>query len=86
MIFQSRGTPEFWSMYHRLPRQVRILARKNYALWLDNPWHPSLHFKKVGGNKWSVRIGLDYRAIGEFDDEEFTWDWIGPHAEYDRLV
>ncbi len=48
--------------------------------------HPSLHFKKIGGSKWSVRIGIYYRTIGKFEGDSFVWDWIGTHADYDRLV
>lgn len=49
------------------------------------PFHPSLHFKKIGGGKWSIRLGIDYRAIGIFQDGVFVWDWIGSHSEYNRL-
>ena len=30
-----------------LPKQIRDVADKNFALLKDNPSHPSLHFKKV---------------------------------------
>jgi len=34
-----------------------------------------------------LRIGLHYRATGRFADRAvFVWDWIGTHAEYDRLA
>ena len=47
----------------------------------------SLHFKKVGADNWSVRIGLNYRAIGKFSkDGAFLWEWIGSHADYDKRV
>lgn len=86
MKFSSRGTPEFWQLYHELPADVRVVARKIYRLWRMDALHPSLHFKKVGGRKWSIRVGIHYRAIGKFDGDGFVWDWIGTHAEYDRLV
>ena len=34
----------------------------------------------------SVRIGRSYRALGIRQQDEVTWFWIGPHAEYDQLV
>ena len=86
MTFPSRTTPEFWELYRKLPEEIRTLARKNYRLWSLFPLHPSLRFKKIGEGKWSVRLGRDYRAVGMFDADGFVWDWIGNHADYDRLV
>jgi len=40
-----------------------MLARKKYRVWRENPNHPSLHFKKVAADTWSVRIGASYRAL-----------------------
>jgi len=34
-----------------------------------------------------VRISLGYRAVGvKSDGDEIIWFWIGPHAEYDKLI
>jgi hypothetical protein len=46
--------------------EVRKAAKRSYGLWHADPFHPSLHFKKVGGENWSVRVGAGYRAIGTF--------------------
>ena len=63
---KSRATRRFWKCFHELPTEVQELAEKNYALWQRDPTHPSLHFKKLkgGGNRFSVRVGIAYRAIG----------------------
>jgi hypothetical protein len=47
-----------------------------------------LHFKKLEGedNIYSVRIGLDYRALAVMKKDGIVWYWIGNHSEYDRLV
>ena len=83
----SRTTARFWHCYRKLPPEIRSLARKNYALWHNDPSHFSLRFKPVGNGEWSARIGLHYRATGRFADRAvFVWDWIGTHAEYDRLA
>jgi len=37
--------------YRDLPPDVRKLARKNYQLWREEPFYPSLNFKKIGGGK-----------------------------------
>jgi plasmid maintenance system killer protein len=44
-----------------------MAARRAYALFAQNPDHPSLRFKKLGGydRVWSVRVNEQYRAIGE---------------------
>ena len=84
MTLQSRGTPEFWRLYHTLPEEVRATARKNYRLWQANAFHPSLHFKPVGGSNWSARVGEGNRAMGKFVGAEFVWSWIGSHADYDK--
>ena len=86
MIFPSRATPEFWKLYRDLPAEVRSLARKNYQLWREQPFRPSLKFKKIGREKWSVRVGIHYRAVCKFERDIFVWAWIGTHGEYDRLV
>ncbi|HLX61873.1 MAG TPA: hypothetical protein VKX17_11370 [Planctomycetota bacterium] len=71
-----------------LPREIRKQAREAYALFEDNPNHPSLQFKCVNKKDrvYSVRISIDYRAVGELDGHEIIWFWIGPHAEYDKLI
>lgn len=86
MSFPSTGSPEFWEAYYNLPKPVRAVARKNYHLWQAEPFHPSLNFKKIGGENWSARVGKHHRAMGKFVEGGFLWNWIGTHAEYDRLA
>ena len=77
--------PSFWEALDGLPREIQELARANYELLRENPRHPSLHFKKVGGH-WSVRVGLGYHALGTDAEDGVLWAWIGTHAEYNRLI
>ncbi|TLD72678.1 hypothetical protein FEM03_00975 [Phragmitibacter flavus] len=79
------ATPRFWSAYDQLPAAVRAVADANYELLKNNPFHPSLHFKKVG-RFWSVRAGLKYRALGVQEDDTIIWFWIGSHSDYDKLI
>jgi hypothetical protein len=85
---RARASPRFWAAYRELPPGIRDPARKAYCLFLENPRHPSLHFKKVHNRDpiYSVRVTLGYRALGLLEDEDITWFWIGSHAEYDRLL
>ena len=80
-----RATARFWSCFDKLPVRIQITARKNYELIKDNPKHPSLHFKQVGGF-WSARVGIHYRALALEDEGDFIWVWIGIHEEYERLI
>ena len=80
-----RASPRFWSCYRRLPDDIQRLTDRAYELLQQDLRHPSLHFKKVGA-LWSVRVGLHYRALAVEDGSDFVWEWIGTHAEYDRLV
>jgi hypothetical protein len=80
--------PRFWRCYQQLPASVQELADKTYELLKFDPFHASLHFKKVGRRKelWSVRVGDHYRALGREKPEGIVWFWIGTHAEYDGLI
>ena len=80
-----RTTARFWTRFARLPEAVQRVSRQNFELLKENPAHPSLHFKKVG-KLWSVRVGLNHRALALEDGADFMWIWIGPHDEYKRLI
>jgi len=56
------ASSDFWAHYQRLPKKVQDLADESYALLKADPYHPSLHFKKIGAYR-AVRIGLHYRAL-----------------------
>ena len=77
---------EFWRAYRQLPRDVRKAATQAYRLWQQDAFHPSLHFKKVGADLWSVRVGIHHRAVGTFHGDRIVWSWIGTHADYDTLL
>jgi plasmid maintenance system killer protein len=66
---------------------VREAARRAYKLFADNPDHPSLRFKKLGGydDVWSVRINEQYRAVAERNGNTVIWVWIGSHNDFDNL-
>lgn len=78
-------TSAFWDRYNALPEPIRRLADANYQLLQADPWHPSLHFKRIG-NLWSVRVGIGYRALAVDTTDGPVWFWIGSHADYDRIV
>lgn len=82
---KHRATPDFWYYYRQLPPHIQDIADKCYNLLKQDPYYPSLHFKKVG-RFWTVRIGIHYRAIAVEDGLEIAWFWIGHHTEYDKIL
>lgn len=80
-----RANPKFWRCYERLPSEIRQLADKSFALLKADPYHPSVHFKKVG-RLWSARVGIHHRAVGVEVGDDLVWFWIGRHDEYDILI
>jgi hypothetical protein len=85
---QSRTTRQFWRLFSELPLDVQRDAKRAYRRFQSDPTHPGLQFKKLEGedNLYSVRIGLDYRALAVMKKDRLIWYWIGSHSDYDRLV
>ena len=85
---RSYTLPSFWDAYRQLPESVKRQAREAYGFFSSNPRHPSLDFKRVGQRSpvYSVRVNIDYRAMGVVENGDIVWFWIGPHHEYDRLL
>lgn len=78
----SHTTDKFRKAFAELPADVQKQARQAYRLFIENPYRPSLHFKPIHPTRpiYSVRIGLDYRAVGVRDGDDIIWYWVGfPH-------
>ena len=82
---KSSTSATFRKQFAALDPEVRRLARKQFRLWLEDHWHPSLHFKKVGAY-WSARVDRDYRALGMENEGEIVWFFIGKHDAYERRI
>jgi hypothetical protein len=82
----SRGTDEFWQLYHGLPPGIRHAARNAFQKLSANPAHPGLQLERLrfDTRAWSVRITRNYRAIARRYGDDWLWFWIGPHEEFDR--
>jgi hypothetical protein len=83
---KSFTTANFWKAYAELPPDIKVQSRKAYQLWRENSSHPSLHFKKVGKNLWSVRLSSGYRALALKKGDDYYWFWIGAHDEYEGFL
>ncbi len=84
----SQATSKFWKFYNHLPHHVQRQARKAYQLWVENPRHPSLHFKRIDDQDpiYSARVSDYYRVLGFVEGNTIIWYWIGTHDEYERLL
>lgn len=84
----SHRTQRFRRLFEALPESAQRQARDAYARFQADPWHSSLRFKRVRGTRdiYSVRVGTNYRAIGQRAEDGVTWFWIGTHADYDHLI
>ena len=85
---RSYTTKRFWESFYCLPKNIQTQAKQSYSKFQENPYHPSLHFKRIHSTQpiYSVRINLDYRALGVLNFDEVIWFWIGSHAEYNHLI
>ena len=82
---RHRANPKFWRFFAQLPAQVQKLAKANFELLKQDPYHPSLHFKRAG-RFWSVRVGIHFRAVAVEKGANLVWFWIGRHDEYGSIL
>lgn len=85
---KSKTNLSFRKLYKQLSPQIKRRARKAYRTWKKAPNSKGLYFKRVNPNVpiYSVRIGLDYRALGVLKGDTITWFWIGKHDKYLSLL
>jgi hypothetical protein len=66
----SKTTERFWKHYAELPDNIKKQAKDAYKTFIEDPYHPGLHFKRIHSTRpvFSVRVTMDYRAIGVIRD------------------
>ena len=76
-----------------LPKEIQKKFKKQIEIFKQNPYHPSLQFKKYYAQKsnlWEIRINSKYRVILEqhIQDNEIKSDFtviaIGKHDILDK--
>ena len=84
----SHTSERFRKALAALPKQVRHQAKEAYKQFKQNPFYPSLRFKRIHSTKpiYSVRINVEYRAVGIQNENEIIWFWIGSHEDYEKLL
>lgn len=80
-----KTTSRFWKCFEDLPVSVQQVSKKNFKLLKADPLYSSLHFKKLG-KFWSVRVGINHRALAIEEEQGFIWVWVGSHSEYERML
>lgn len=85
---KSKRTRQFHELYDALPKGVQKQADKAYEMFVLDEHHPGLNFKslEIDIAWYSVRIGINYRAVCVLDPPNWVWFWIGSHADYDKLL
>lgn len=84
---RSRRSKTFREHFRALPTDVKRQAYAAYRLFAQDPYHPSLRFKRLRDKLYSVRVGISHRALGVMlEDDLIVWVWIGSHADYDKLI
>jgi hypothetical protein len=75
---KSATTARFRGQYAAAPQAVRAKIQAAHALWLEDPGHHSLRFKKVHTSQpiYSASVDLDWRALGLLDGETVVWFWV----------
>lgn len=65
----------------RLPSTVQTRFAKQLDFFLDNPFHPSLHTKKMGGTSdiWEARVTKGYRFTFSVQSQMCVLRRIGTH-------
>lgn len=66
--------------FAELPPEIKARAKKQLALFVQNPRHPSLQTEKMEGfGIWKGRITQKYRFTFQRTGDTITLRRIGPH-------
>ena len=84
----SHTTERFRKAFAALPKKIQHQAKDAYKQFKKDPFYPGLRFKRVHSTRpiYSVRISVEYRAVGLQNENEIIWFWIGSHDDYTKLL
>ncbi|MDR1244270.1 MAG: hypothetical protein LBJ79_03720 [Endomicrobium sp.] len=81
-------TERFKENYKALPINLQELFDKKLALFVNNPFHPSLNTHKYKTSEkssiYEAYINVSYRFTFEMTKEKYIFRNIGPHKIIDR--
>lgn len=78
-----RRTKTFDKAFLKLPEHLQAKAEKAIRLLLQDFHHPSLHTKKMSGQKdiWEARVDYQYRFTFTLDEDTVVLRVVGNHDE-----
>jgi mRNA-degrading endonuclease YafQ of YafQ-DinJ toxin-antitoxin module len=78
-----RRTKTFDKTFIKLPERIQIKAEKAIKLLIKDFFHPSLHTKKMSGQKdiWEARADYKYRFTFTLENDTIILRVIGNHDE-----
>jgi plasmid maintenance system killer protein len=77
---KSSVTKTFRKRLNGLPTSVQEQAARAYALWQEDPHHPSLQFKGKAKGRWSIWVNGNWRITFEFrDGNAYVLDYENYH-------
>ena len=82
-----RQEKQFRRDFEALSPAIQKRAKKQLALFLQNPRHPSLQTEKVKGHRdlWKGRITQSYRFFFRIEGDTYILLNVGPHDIERRL-
>jgi len=74
-------TSRFDKDYQSLPKKIQLKTDSILEIFLNNPYHPSLHTKKMKGvkNIFEGRVTINYRFTFQISGEIYILRRIGTH-------
>ena len=87
MTRRFRSTRKFDKQFQTFDKNTSKQASKAVERFIENPTHPSLHYKKIKGtsNFYEIRVNISVRIIIEvtYDDNDQinTFYILGTHDE-----
>jgi hypothetical protein len=82
----SRANAQYWDCFNALPDDIQRVAKEKYRLWEKDCFHPSLHFKPLMDDVWSVRINQNYsRSLSQRFTMPFSPHTLGNLLHRTRL-
>ena len=73
----------FKEAFKKLDARLKKKVEKALRLFCQNPYHPSLHTKKMQGvnNIWEVRVDIHYRFTFDIVDDVYRLRNLDNHDE-----
>jgi len=81
-------TERFKASFKKISPTLQARALKQLDLLLTNPFHPSLHTKKIKGIRGKIfeaRITKSYRMIFKIQEDQYILLDIGKHEILDKI-